>query len=229
MSVKIAYHTLSKKIIHIDKAENGLRCNCICLACDEPLEARQGGERDWHFKHHVNINCTGSQETALHELAKQILVRSTSIEVPKYGRISYSEAVAEKKLEQIRPDVSAFYNDQPIYFEVFVSNAVDEGKKKFFKLGKHRSLEIDLSNCITSTFQEIEDLVINVIDNKIVFYWEDEAVIFPDEPNESPKPIKSNTDSDNGLGWLSAVLALLAIFGIYKHSKKQNRKRKITR
>lgn len=226
MSVKIAYHTPCEKLIHIDKAENGLRCNCICLACDEPLEARQGGKRDWHFKHHINVNCSGSQETALHELAKQILLGNTHVEVPKYGRISYSEAVAEKKLDQIRPDVSAVYNGQPIYFEVFVSNAVDEGKKKFFKLGKHRSIEIDLSNSITSTFQEIEDLVINVIDNKTVFYWEDEAVILPGELNEPPKSIKLNTDTDNSLGWLSAILALLAIFGIYKYSKKQNRKRR---
>lgn len=224
MSVKIAYHTSSEEFIHIDKSNNGLNCGCICMKCNEPLEARQGKVRDWHFKHHINVNCTGSQETALHELAKQILVRNTSIELPKYGRISYSEAKAEKKLEQIRPDVSAIYNDQPIYFEVFVSNAVDEGKEKFFKLGKHRSLEIDLSDCTTSTFKEIEELVLKAVDNKRLFYWEDEPIVLPQEPNEPPK--SSNSTSSNGSGWLSAFLAILALFGIYKLSKKQNRRRR---
>ena len=221
MAVKIAYHSASKEFIHIDNAQNGLNCGCVCKQCDEPLEARQGQVRDWHFKHHINVNCTGSQETALHELAKQILVRNGSIEIPKYGRISYSEAFAEKKLEQIRPDVSAIYNNQPIYFEVFVSNAVDLGKEKFFKMGKHRSLEIDLSGCTTSSFKEIEELVIDKTNNKKVFFWEDEPVEMLE--SETSKPIKQKSSSGNE-GWLSLIFALLAIFGIYKLTKKRRRR-----
>ncbi|TSJ47619.1 competence protein CoiA family protein [Fluviicola chungangensis] len=226
MSVKIAYHSSSEKFIHIDQAHNGLNCGCICIKCNEPLEARQGKVRDWHFKHHINVNCTGSQETALHELAKQILVRNTSIEVPKYGRISYSEAKAEKKLEQIRPDVSAVYNDQSIYFEVFVSNAVDEGKEKFFKLGKHRSLEIDLSDCTASTFKEIEELVLDRVDNKKVFFWEDEQIIdnLTNEPVEIPIELKKKSNYD---GWIIALfLALLVFLGLSKSNPRKNKNRK---
>jgi competence protein CoiA len=223
MSVKIAYHSSSEKFIHIDQAHNGLNCGCICIKCNEPLEARQGKVRDWHFKHHVNVNCLGSQETALHELAKQILVNSFSIEIPKYGRIQYSEAFAEKKLERIRPDVSAVYNEQPIYFEVFVSHAVDAGKEKFFKQWKHRSLEIDLSGCMTTSFKEIEELILDRVDNKKVFFWEDEPIIIMDEPKPTPKPSISRSNSNEG-SWISVILAILAIFGIYKLTKKKNRR-----
>lgn len=35
----------------LSKAENGLRCNCVCPACHEPFEARMGDIRRHHFAH----------------------------------------------------------------------------------------------------------------------------------------------------------------------------------
>ena len=35
----------------IDKAHNGLRCNCVCPACKEPFLARMGDKNQHHFAH----------------------------------------------------------------------------------------------------------------------------------------------------------------------------------
>jgi len=35
----------------IDKAHNGLRCNCVCPACKEPFVARMGNVNQHHFAH----------------------------------------------------------------------------------------------------------------------------------------------------------------------------------
>jgi len=79
-SVIIAYHTPSKKYKHIDNVDlisKGLKCECVCLKCGEKLIAVvEVTKKAKHFKHHTNIDCEGSQETALHELGKQILITS---------------------------------------------------------------------------------------------------------------------------------------------------------
>lgn len=35
----------------IDKAHNGLHCNCVCPACKEPFVARMGNVKQHHFAH----------------------------------------------------------------------------------------------------------------------------------------------------------------------------------
>jgi len=183
--VKIAFHLPTQKFIHIDNASNGLSCECICLKCNERLEAIQGKIKTKHFRHYTNLNCEGSQESALHELGKQILVDNYQITIPKYGIINYSNPVAEKRLETKRPDVSAIFEGQQIFFEIFVSHAVDSSKKEFFIEKKYKSVEIDLSNCKTTSFKEIKRLVLEELYNKKVFYWTDDTIIETEKPNDN--------------------------------------------
>jgi hypothetical protein len=219
MKIKIAYNSSSKEFIHIDNAENGLKCNCHCIKCDEPLEARQGPIRKWHFKHHVNLNCTGSQETALHELAKQILLDNTQIQVPGKGLISYTDAIAEQRLEKLRPDISASYEGTPIYFEVFVSNSVNAVKEDFLIEGKHRSIEIDLRDCLELQYSEIKTWILDKIENKRIIFWEDESVINQlDDQLKTNDSVESKSNDYLGFGWLIALLVLLGIMN--QRSKK---------
>lgn len=213
--IKIAYHPTTNKFLHIDNAENGLACNCVCWKCNERLEAKQGEIREKHFSHHTNLNCEGSQETALHEQAKQILVNNLQLNVPEHGRVTYSNPVAEKILEQFRPDVSATYDGMPIYFEVFVSHAVDSGKEMFFKLGKYRSLEIDLSNCTTTSFDEIKKLVLEEINNKKVFHW-------PKQIAEQDNDLFSQILDFISRNWKVILIAI----GLYKFVQYKFRQRK---
>lgn len=170
-TIKIAYHILSEKYIHIDDADNGLACNCICKKCKERLEAIQGKIRINHFRHHSNLNCSGSQESALHELGKQILIENQQISIPKYGIISYSDPIAEKQYESIRPDVFAKVDKQYIFFEIYVTHAVDAEKEKVFIKKKLNSIEIDLQGAEELKYSEIRRLVLDEVNNKRIIFW----------------------------------------------------------
>lgn len=179
-TIKIAYHQKSKTFKHIDSIDNaykGLLCGCACLKCNENLVAVVDvKKRIKHFRHLTNITCEGSQETALHELGKQILLDNTQIILPLYGTIIYHRAAAEQPLENKRPDVSAIFDNLPIYFEILVTNALDNDRRFFYRNGKHRCVEINLSDCKNSTLDEIKNLVLNEIEMKEVIFWKDEPI-----------------------------------------------------
>ena len=69
-------------------------------------------------------------------MSKQILIENNKIEIPGHGTLVYSNPKAEIKLETIRPDVSAFFEETPIYFEIKVTHGVDS-EKEFFLLPKN--------------------------------------------------------------------------------------------
>jgi hypothetical protein len=202
--VKIALYKPTGQLMHIDNAYNGLSCDCVCLKCGEKLEAIQGEIRIKHFRHHSNKDCQGSQESALHELGKQILVQNRQIQLPKIGLIEYSEPKAEKMFDRIRPDVTAIYDEQIVYFEVFVSHLVDEKKDKYIKEKQLKCVEIDLSTELTSTYDEIKQKVLNSIKNKRIVFW---------EPVSHQKEVHRNEFSIEGfLAFIVLIIGLSWLF-----------------
>ena len=71
------------KMYHISEVENGLNCNCVCPKCNTRLVAKQGDIQLWHFAHESSINCSFSNESALHLYAKQLLLGIGHIKVPR--------------------------------------------------------------------------------------------------------------------------------------------------
>jgi len=53
-----------------------------CAACQSPVILKQGEVRSWHFSHLPGSDCTKGFETALHLLAKQILVEHRHLRAP---------------------------------------------------------------------------------------------------------------------------------------------------
>ena len=223
--IKIAFHKPTDKFVHIDSVsptDIELRRNCYCLKCDEKLQAVlefQDKDRIKFFRHDANPNCEGSQETALHELAKQILLDNLYVTTKEYGKISFTDAVAEKRLEQKRPDITATYDGKKLYIEVYVSHAVDIGKEKFFVDKKYRSLEINLSECTTSDIDEIKRLVLDELSNKKVFYWLDETQIVEQVTNKDWTTQISNFISKYWKEILGAVGFLLVLRYAFKRKK----------
>lgn len=68
---KIPYGEQDGSPTHISKVERGLRCDCVCPACKEPLVARKGEVKAHHFAHYPGPNC--SAETVLHTIGKALL------------------------------------------------------------------------------------------------------------------------------------------------------------
>ena len=58
------------KLVNIEQAESGKKCNCICPACQKSLVAKKGKKRKHHFAHSSGKNCKHAIESMLHHLAK---------------------------------------------------------------------------------------------------------------------------------------------------------------
>lgn len=196
--ITIGLHTSTQKALHIRDAGNGLACGCNCFECEEPLIANQGKKKEWHFSHHRDSDCSGGLETALHKLAKEIIVESEYMVFPKYGKLTYRNPFSEKSLESFRPDVSAELEDGvQVYFEIFHRHQNTSEKNTFYKTSKLKSVEIDMSGCPLDSRESIKDFVLNSTKNKNIIYWEDE---------------KTDAILDNkliGYAFLGAFLALL--------------------
>lgn len=205
-SIKLALHSTSDKIIHIDNAERGKACNCVCLKCGEPLIAAKGKIREKHFKHTANINCTGSQETALHRLGKQILLENSNIVLPRIGNITYSDPVAEKSFLTTRPDVTAIYNGEQVFFEIAVTHLIKENKAKFLTDGSHKCVEIRLHIQDAESYDRVSQLVLSEPFNKSLLGWD---LSKSEEINKNSKPISSNS---NNYDWILIPIVLGIIY-----------------
>lgn len=181
---------------HISEVENGLKCNCVCPACEKKLVARNGGKkRVHHFAHYENIECKYGVQTSIHIAAKNILEEKLRIMVPEVsvflnteieklefgGFISHGEyqilssarniefdsVVLEKRLHKYIPDVIAKTRDKQMIIEIAVTHFV--GRKKLDQIieSKISALEIDLSK-IKNDFNyiDLEQLIIQGLENK---------------------------------------------------------------
>jgi hypothetical protein len=106
----------------------------------------------------------------------------------------------------MRPDVTATFDNEQIFFEILVSHAVDSDKEKMLIDGQHKSVEINLRECITSTFEEIKSFVLDKTSNKRVIFWEKENVLVT-EIEAAIEPVMQKTKKRNE-NWFEPILYL---------------------
>jgi hypothetical protein len=168
---RIAILKSTGKPISIEKAERGLKCNAMCADCKQDFVAAKGEVNKWHFRHSVESDCNGGQETALHKLAKEIICRNLNIQVTKEARIQYSNPVAEINQNEFRPDITAQYGEEKLYFEVVVHNPVNPKKANDYISNEIKTIVIDLSKYEYKTEAELEEYIIENNSNKTVLFW----------------------------------------------------------
>jgi len=208
--IKYALDQLTDKPVFIENAANGLACNCKCEKCGEKLEAIQGKVNEWHFRHYKDTNCIGGQETAIHKLAKQIIVENSQILIPDQT-LFYSQARQEEKFSLIIPDVTVFANGHNIYFEIAVTNPVDTSKEVFYKRGQYKSIEIDLTNISYNTSpEELKKMILYQANNKRKIFW-------------NPPPITVYQVKEGPLWTHPVVIILFVLVSIYLLSKGYKR------
>lgn len=160
----------NRQVVHVRDAGNGRGCGLSCPACGEPLMARQGRKREWHFSHLADSDCAGGGESALHQLAKEILVEACAqgrtLRLPGWMgvlRLASAECkeanlgICDPRLEERLPcgriaDASVRLADPEIpeewrrlLVEIRVSHAVDESKAVDLAKESRSCIEIDLS------------------------------------------------------------------------------------
>ncbi|WGS45261.1 competence protein CoiA family protein [Burkholderia sp. JSH-S8] len=70
------------RIVDIHDVPPSVEGTFRCAECKHLVTRKQGDVRVWHFAHKAETTCTKAFETALHLLAKQILVESHILRVP---------------------------------------------------------------------------------------------------------------------------------------------------
>ncbi|WP_407279718.1 competence protein CoiA family protein [Aromatoleum evansii] len=155
------------RIRSVEEVSRGLACDCVCPCCGEPVLARQGDVREWHFAHASGAECDGGAEGALHAAAKQVLIESGGMAIPERrvstkatlpdGRQGTGDAVrpeawiefatieAEKKVGELRPDIVATVGTEVLFVEVAVTHFVDDDKSQKLESLGFPTIEIDLA------------------------------------------------------------------------------------
>jgi len=138
------------------------------------------------------------------------VVESNEIALPKYGTITYNNAVQEKYFQSIILDVTATTNGHSIFFEILVTHPVDMTKELFYGSGGYKSVEINLKGYLFTTLEDLRDEILKRMDRKRIIFWE-----------------KENVKQYNVENWIiTAMVAFLAYFGIKalcNFTKKRNR------
>jgi hypothetical protein len=153
----------------IRDVDGGLACNCVCMACQKPLVARQGQIRKWHFAHAAQqaLECDWAAETALHFAMKALIERERCIHLPdlrvteerttSWGQlvrrtetlpaksVPLDAVVLEYSVHPIRPDVVAVVGDRRLFIEVTVTHGVDRQKRQHIESIGASAIEFDLS------------------------------------------------------------------------------------
>lgn len=164
--IKIAKHVSTGRMLHVDLAQNGLSCGCVCVGCGEVVQAVQPNKRESFYRHH-NINCRGAQETALHKLGKQIIAEHNEMYLRPGYSIIYRDVVLESIIGDYRSDALISTDTGTYYVEVVVNHELSAEKEKYYRsIGK--CVEIDLREFIGQqyTYDEIKDAVLSQTHNK---------------------------------------------------------------
>ena len=133
-----------------------------CIKCLEGFDVVQGEVNAWHFRHKKDSNCQGSQETALHTHAKQIIFGMDYITMPtttykgrelhRTTRLKFKDSIIEPSKYQrngdgnYRPDLIATLRDgRLLWIEVTVTSKTEGKKLQYIKDNGIIAIEFDLS------------------------------------------------------------------------------------
>lgn len=166
MEQLLNYGLCADELKHISEVENGLACNCVCPNCKHPLIAKNNptNKKVGHFAHHSGKECEGAIETALHLLAKSILVETKRLTTPKYHydynpnneksvfkpsrELTFDNIILEKSVdingEKVIPDAIGGINGKQVYIEFANTHFIDDRKKSKLKKSDVACIEIDL-------------------------------------------------------------------------------------
>lgn len=181
--LNLTYALKSGEIVDIESVESGLKCDCICPACGEPLVAKKGKVMMHHFAHHAGHNCEYGYESSLHLAAKDILSKTNKMVIPavylkfpdSYKRVLISEAkeipidkvILEKRCGDIIPDIVVYSGGKQLFIEIYVTHKIDDTKLEKIKTANISTIEINLSKkSETITKEELTDILLSDSEEK---------------------------------------------------------------
>ena len=161
---------------HIDKVQNGIKCNCFCPGCKKPLIARnQGKIKEHHFAHQGDKDCIHGYQTQLHLLAKEIFKDLKEIELPNIyyevepmldvtfkenNKITITSVNLENKISNIVPDILInSLNGLELIVEIKVTHGIDEIKLQKLRLLNMNCIEINLEDFVLKSKDQLKSVL----------------------------------------------------------------------
>ncbi len=157
------------EFVSIYNVKTGLDCNSKCPNCKCRLVAKNKGktsnealkpnEKLAHFAHYNAPECIGASESAIHLLAKEIILERRKLLLPStiFNRevlveskfIEFDEVILEKIIKvgdkYIKPDAILVKNKTELFIEFYKTHFVDDEKIEKIKWLGTSCLEIDLN------------------------------------------------------------------------------------
>jgi len=150
------------RMVEASEVPNGSHCGCICPQCDRGLVARQGDIYRHHFAHEADAECEGARESAVHLMAKQILLQGADICLPMISAASYQfhvvppgaapcvvfDSVGEEvRLPDMRPDIIGHSAALGLLVvEIAYRHRCEADKLALIRAGRMLAIEIDVSD-----------------------------------------------------------------------------------
>ncbi len=173
----VAKSSTTGEHVHIENANKGLACDCVCPGCGRPMVAHKGVRRQ-HFQHAAEVEgrtCTSSGETALHKFAKKALASALtlrlpalsesdgrrSVEVVEEGVFEFESATLEKRDGEVIPDVVCLKGKRRLHVEFMVTHACGPEKMECIRKLDVGAIEIDLSGYRDFPLSEVASAILS--------------------------------------------------------------------
>ena len=163
-------------LVHIDSVPNGNDCACVCPHCKSALCAKNGGDGKrmvHHFAHLSGADCVGAVESALHKMAKDVLLETKCVYLPnrfdgRRGEQFHFDRVEVEfydKDTKLRPDCIGYYGEKCLWVEFKRTHAVDTKKRGKIISAHIDCIEIDLNGCSLDPVT-VKDFITNSAENR---------------------------------------------------------------
>lgn len=186
MKIPFGLRVADELMVSPAQVPNGLRCGCICAECNQLLIARQGQIKEWHFAHAAHGDCPGAVETAIHRMAKQMIMVRRAIFLPAHtirlqiggptwkaqlqgevqvaGLVELKNCQEEVRIGTRQPDILAVLpNGTPLAIEVAFSHFCEQEKIDWLKECNLTTLEIDIAPPPDAKASEVEGFLSQVL------------------------------------------------------------------
>ena len=167
------------QLVSIKQVERGLKCDCLCFECGEPVVAKKGEKNGHHFAHSSNKeSCNINPESILHKFAKQVIMEEKGLTLPALPNSQdtesklwqFSKLIAEQSVGSIRPDLVASIDHGIMFIEIAVTSFIDSDKLNLIKHLGIQTIEIDLKELLKQNVdipsEEARNYILHEVINK---------------------------------------------------------------
>ncbi|WP_391528021.1 hypothetical protein [Photorhabdus akhurstii] len=154
------------RLLHIDDAARGKKCNCVCPGCGDQMIAKQGKVKEHHFAHaaseqnycymtmvHRFFQEYFSEQEFLDIPATKLSVLDNQVDIPR-RKVKVLNARLEATIGNYRADILLLTSIGEIAIEVYVTSRSKDEKINYYKRNSIATIEYDFSGYKNRTIED---------------------------------------------------------------------------